>query len=112
MNQLKICVASVCCSLLLGACGNESAIKEAVRNTLKDPDSAKFGEITILTASKKNLDGEQIQIACVTVNSKNSMGGYGGDKQATVVTVGDKWEAGDQSFEISHQACIDRISQH
>lgn len=49
------------------------AAREAVKNYLKDPDSAKFkGEM---------LSGT---IVCGEVNAKNSYGGYGGSKRYMV----------------------------
>ncbi|MBA5776133.1 hypothetical protein H2509_03230 [Stappia sp. F7233] len=51
-----------------------SAIHEGVRDILKDPESARFGEI--LAAA----NGEGAVSACGWVNAKNSYGGYTGDK--------------------------------
>lgn len=61
-------------ALLLAACSNTSAIQEAVKENLLDPDSAKFGDIIEYTSD----DGDKR--ACVEVNAKNRMGGYVGDK--------------------------------
>ena len=49
----------------------KNAITDAVRHNLIDPDSAKFGPVTV----HKGL-------ACATVNSKNRFGGYAGDQEA------------------------------
>lgn len=46
--------------------------KDAVRAALKDPDSAQFRNVYF----KRGKDG--IPVACGEVNSKNSLGGYGG----------------------------------
>ena len=54
---------------------DETEAQKAVLKVLKDPDSAKFGRFTLM----KN------EVACLTVNSKNSMGGYVGDKEAVLM---------------------------
>jgi len=48
------------------------AIKRHVRSSLKDPESARFGEM----GAVKTKDGETI--ICGRVNAKNSYGGYTG----------------------------------
>lgn len=55
--------------------------KEAVLQRLKDPDSAKFGNFTL-------IDDER---ACLTVNAKNAYGGYTGDKEAWLNKIGGEW---------------------
>lgn len=75
--------------------GAESEIKKAVLERLKDPDSAKFGEITI---------GEEN--ACATVNAKNAMGGYTGDKQFALSKMSGKWVALDTLDGASHSMCV------
>lgn len=67
-------------SVVLGLSGCENAMfdnsmKKAVRSELKDPDSAKWGEVY----SYKNR-------ACLEVNSKNSYGGYTGKQVAWLHT--------------------------
>jgi len=70
---------------LLSACdNNRSEAEEAVRSKLKDPDSAKFGEFSYNAETQK---------ACLTVNAKNSMGGYTGDQQAFLNKSDGKWVA-------------------
>nr|DAX92973.1 MAG TPA: protein of unknown function (DUF3552) [Caudoviricetes sp.] len=49
--------------------------KEAVKNMLKDPDSAKFKDLIAGQVSK-----DKKKHVCGMVNSKNSMGGYVGYK--------------------------------
>lgn len=56
-------------ALSLGACGEPSEIKARVRESLIDPDSAKFGKVYL---SKSG------QVACVDVNSRHTLGGYTG----------------------------------
>lgn len=93
-------------SVLLSGCGDESNIKAAVKKDLKDPDSAKFGKITIFTAKdKKDQKGNTINAACATVNAKNGFGGYTGDKQAYLLKIDGEWTfvtfVGD-----SHALCV------
>ena len=60
--------------LALAACsGQRSGAEEAVRDALKDPDSAKFGEFYFNSKTGRG---------CLTTNAKNSMGGYTGDSQS------------------------------
>lgn len=68
---------------MLAAC-DRSGAEEAVRANLKDPDSAKFGDFYYNDKTKKG---------CLTVNARNSMGGYTGDQQAYVKHTDDGWEA-------------------
>lgn len=49
--------------------------QESVRSALKDPESAKFGQIYL----NKNKDG--LSAVCGEVNSKNSYGGYVGPQR-------------------------------
>lgn len=82
-----------------GVAADESLIKETIRLNLKDPDSAKFGQITI---GKKN-SGYTIA-ACATFNAKNSFGGFTGDQQAYLEKEGDTWLL-KQITEWSHRIC-------
>lgn len=83
--------------LVLTACsGPEGSAQRAVIASLKDPDSAKFGKFTRFGKD----------LACLTVNAKNSMGGYTGDQQAFLIELKDGWNVisiskGSQEF------CID-----
>lgn len=88
-------------SVLISACSNpESDAKNAVLNRLSDPDSAKFGEFTLV-----NEHG-----ACLGVNARNKMGGYTGEQQAILIR-GDQdrgnaeWEVTELS-KLSHEKCI------
>lgn len=78
MKMLLVVLISLCFSLLTGCSSDEAEIKKAVRERLKDPDSAKFGKLTQINEN----------LACITVNSRNSMGGYSGDQQAAVIRAG------------------------
>jgi hypothetical protein len=70
-------------------------IRQAVRQSLNDPDSAKFG-----TLSFASSEG-----ACQTVNAKNRFGGYTGDQQAMVTRIKDQWFTLNISA-ISHLQCL------
>ena len=91
---------------LLAGCSDKGAVEEAVKDILNDPDSARFGEITIVDTA----DGRK---ACATINAKNRMGGYTGDKQMTLFYNDDleKWSVVND-WEFSHETCIDIISDN
>lgn len=97
MKLLKHTAAIFCCFVLSG-CGEESSVKKAVLNNLKDPDSAKFGDFTL------SKNGE-IPVACLAVNARNSMGGYTGYQQAALVKSHGEWTVSSIS-EITHNQCI------
>ena len=99
------------CAFLLAACG-DSSIKNAVQGSLKDPDSAKFGSITVVTDKIKNFDGREAKSACATVNAKNSMGGYAGESQALLKKVGDEEWSLVGFYDMSHSECVDDISSN
>ena len=72
----------------------KNEVKNAVINSLKEPESARFGEITVMDDR-----------ACVTINAKNIMGGYSGNKQMLMAKMNQQWlsiETGD----ISHDFCV------
>lgn len=59
----------------------DNSIKKAVRAKLKDPDSAKFNDETVVRTR-----------ACISVNAKNSYGGYTGATIAHLKNLGsDNW---------------------
>ena len=60
----------------------ETDLKDAVLRAAKDPDSAKFGEIKMVSSI----------CACVEVNARNSYGGYGGMKVVMLKMLDAKWE--------------------
>lgn len=85
LRRLLVPVFSLYASLLLTSCTLppkaptvEDKVKEAVQEQLKDPESARFGEVDIFPL----LDGE---MACGTVNAKNTFGGYVGDRHFQAV---------------------------
>ncbi|TGP65469.1 hypothetical protein EN868_03205 [Mesorhizobium sp. M2D.F.Ca.ET.225.01.1.1] len=51
-----------------------TVIQKGVRESLKDPDSARFGN---MVAAQEDANSSWV---CGTVNAKNSFGGYTGDK--------------------------------
>lgn len=91
--------------VLLGGCSEKGAVEDAVREALVDPDSAKFGEITIVDAGSGKM-------ACATVNARNRMGGYTGDTQMVVGFDAEsgEWAAIDD-LERSHEACLDLLAR-
>jgi hypothetical protein len=64
MKKFLICLPL---AITLLGCGEESKIRDLVRENLKDPDSAQFKDFII-----SNNDS----VACITWNAKNSKGGY------------------------------------
>lgn len=97
---MKVISLSVCAALLLAACGGaESDSKRAVLGRLKDPDSAKFGKFT-------QVNGKH---ACLTVNARNSMGGYTGDQQARLIKHDKGWEVVVIDEMPGHEYCVDMI---
>ena len=98
MKHWKV-VFAIGCGLIVAACGQESAAHKAVLSRLKDPDSAKFGEFTTVKG------GSGGSFSCLTVNSKNSMGGYVGDKQAILMWLSDGWDV-IGIHDVSHEQCL------
>jgi hypothetical protein len=90
-NRLMGSLVVFSCVLAITGCSSDKgrAIEETRRN-LKDPDSAKFGEVAIVDNSQKDGNGYAMKTACVTVNAKNAYGGYTGDQQAMVLLHGDQ----------------------
>ena len=69
---------------LLSACGvSRSGAEKAVRENLKDPDSARFGDFYYNDKTHKG---------CLAVNAKNSMGGYTGYQLASLEKTENGWE--------------------
>jgi len=83
MSKLHYVLAACAMCLTLPGCDrNKSGAEEAVLENLKDPDSARFGDFYYNPKTKKG---------CLTVNAKNSMGGFTGDQQAYVENTDDGW---------------------
>ena len=83
------------CLLLQGCGGAEHEAQQAVLEKLRDPDSAKFGQFSEI----------QGRLACLTVNSKNGVGGYTGDKQALLKKVNGIWTFYSM-VNSTHESCI------
>lgn len=99
MKTSRIILSAGLAVLASGCGGAESAAQDAVREALRDPDSAKFGEFT------SGSDGEG-EWACLTVNAKNSFGGYTGDQQARLRRNGSRdWEVMSIA-EVSQDTCV------
>lgn len=102
MRKIKPYILYAIISLLLAACGGaETEARKAVLKMLKDPDSAKFGKFTNVNE----------KAACLTVNARNSMGGYTGDQQAYLIIDEGKWIAIDIST-LSHDDCIELMTKY
>jgi|GEM_PF-3527733 hypothetical protein len=61
-----------------------AAIHTGIKRVLKDPESARFGEIAA------GIDDKGDTIACVHVNAKNGFGGYTGMKTYMGMLTNDK----------------------
>lgn len=96
MKMIEIAAAIAACLLLTACGGAESDARKAVLGRLKDPDSAKFGKFTQVNEKS----------ACLTVNARNSMGGYTGDQQASLIKQENAWIVL-VIYELSHEMCID-----
>lgn len=73
-----------------------SRIQANVRNSLKDPDSAKFGQFF-------EVDSEN---ACIGVNAKNAFGGYTGEKFISLMkSQNGDWVVTSSSTEFSDASC-------
>lgn len=96
---MRLSVLAVTCGLLT-AC-SDGAVKDAVREGLIDPESARFGEISYSDKGER---------ACVEVNAKNRMGGYTGDKQMVVAKFEGEWTPIDD-IELSHETCVELINR-
>ena len=79
----------------------KSKIIAAVKETLIDPYSAKFGKITILSSKQSKT----ADFACVTFNSKNRFGGYVGTRQIEVMRLDDEWST-IKVVNVPHDDCI------
>lgn len=98
MKRLIAVAAALSLAGCLGPSEDEKTkelVQAAVRNALKDPGSAQFGDFRAVGSEH----------ACQTVNARNGFGGYGGDKQAFVMKVKGDWYA--MKLEpVSHGDCI------
>lgn len=94
-------LVSISALLLLSGCSDTGAVTNAVKAGLKDPDSAEFGAIDV-------REGPGGKWACVTVNARNSFGGYTGDQQVKLnYENGQGWQWVGEPAEISHESCME-----
>ena len=99
----------VLCSFFLAllACsgGDEDEAKQAVLIILKDPDSAKFGQLTTVPAKK-------YEMACISVKVQSTFDDHEENKQALLGRVkGKKWEAKYLS-DASHEQCVELVRKY
>ena len=81
--HLKTKTLALSASLAMAACSsNQHSAEEAVRQSLKDPESARFGAFYYNSTTKK---------ACLTTNAKNEMGGYTGNKEVHLTRDDSGW---------------------
>nr|WP_315227151.1 hypothetical protein [uncultured Limnohabitans sp.] len=80
----------------LAGCDNSdvNGIKTAVKERLIDPDSVKFGNTRV---------GEAGVQACIEYNAKNRMGGYNGQKIASLSKSPNGWRVWD--MDVSPDSC-------
>lgn len=97
--------------LTVAGCGEKSKVIEETRRHLKDPDSAKFGDVEIVSLNEKDGRGNLMKGACVTVNSKNSYGGYVGDKEAMLIVRGEEIDFSG-IHNITHDVCIQMMKEN
>lgn len=103
--NIQICATVILLLCAISACSpkpeapkqtDDALIRPIVINNLKDPESARFGIITVIEGS----------FACATVNAKNSLGGYTGDQQAILTKlISGGWRL-DEIRNFSHGDCI------
>jgi len=100
--MLKSVIFLCSVAIIVAACtGAESSAKDTVRRSLKDPESAKFGEYTRVTEDK----------ACLNVNAKNSMGGYTGEQVAYLLKRDDKWMVVAIERKSNHTQCVEIMKE-
>lgn len=100
VNMQKLSISFLILALLSACGGVESEAKKAVLKELKDPDSAKFGNFVQIGDS----------YACLTVNAKNSLGGYTGDQQALLEKSDGKWIAFSIT-DVSQDFCVNYLKK-
>lgn len=61
-----------------------AVVRMAVKQLLRDPDSAKFGSMRVY--GDRRLGGKPVTVVCGSVNAKNAFGGYPGAKDFVFVS--------------------------
>lgn len=86
----KVALIFIISALLVGCGDNEQAAisqaKKSIARMLKDPDSAKFEDVT-LKRSEESVDNQPIGYVCGYVNGKNAFGAYAGSVRFVAKTV-------------------------
>ena len=100
-NMLTIAkgsATSVLFASLLCACGASSDAQKAVSDTLKDPNSAKWGDFERLG-----------DMACLGVNERDGAGGYTGESAFLLKHVDGRWEVTGDTDD-SQERCVELIT--
>lgn len=98
-------IVGITALVLLSGCSDSGAVRDAVTENLKDPASAKFGEISV-------VEGIGGKFACASVNARNSLGGYTGEQQIKLRHMGDDgWIWAGDPDETDHQYCVKVITE-
>lgn len=78
---MRLTTITIVLSLAVAGCSSgETEMKAAVAEQLKDPESARFTEVSV----QKTKRGTR-SVMCGNVNAKNSYGGYGEPMPFTVI---------------------------
>jgi hypothetical protein len=93
MKRTTFLLIAGCLTLAVSGCGNNERHK-AILDTLKDPDSAKFGKEAVFQWR-----------ACGVVNAKNSYGGYTGDETYWLKS-SNRSIGGDQNWSVTHEDAL------
>ena len=95
-DYLSVLTSCVACLTLTACNSTQRGAEAAVRENLKDPESARFGEFYF---------NEKTQKGCLTVSAKNSFGGYAEEQEAFLIRSADGWTV-DDIANVAHQGCI------
>lgn len=98
-------VSVISLAFILTGCSDASAATDAVRKSLKDPESAEFGAFDI------SIEKDNKKWACLTVNARNSFGGYTGDQEAMLTQENGKWEVV-STVDWSHSQCLEAAKKY
>ena len=93
----------------------QEVIKKYVSTNLKDPESARYEFLTQPSRGYLLIHGRKFGwTACVSVNAKNSYGGYSGSDRGLLLLQGDKvvdstYDGNETSEEIGRHYCSDAM---
>lgn len=76
----------------LAGCSQEGPVKEAIKQMLKDPDSAKFERVIV---------SDKGTTACAIWNAKNGFGGYGKWSASSLSKATGRWLIKDADISVS-----------